>query len=432
MTKLKANNVKFRKSVGTTSLPIPIPAYNTATLSRTLTNPNYYGTTTNDYFGQGGALSGNYAIISANGEDISGNTNDLNAGVVYWIDANTGSLIDTVIDTNAYWTRQEDRFGGHGQSITTSNNYVAIGVPLEEISGTTDYTYNSGVVYIYDANTRNLQITITNPNAFSTAQNDRFGSACVINGNQLYVSAPEEDYSGGSGAGKVYLYETVTGDWTDATLVHTFSNPNAFSTQQSDNFGYSLAVSDSYIIISAVQEKTPDSGVWYSGAVYIYDRVTRALLHSILNPDFTGNIHTYFGYSVAINDTYAIVSNPRFDDASEDTGRVYIYDIVSGTVVQTLENPNSYSTPIGDQYGYTVHITPSNIFVSSPLEDRSNEPQAGVVYMYDIQTLSLLQTITNPNGQAGTLFGMIIDTEGNKLMINSSDVAYIYELSESV
>jgi len=70
MAKIRFNNTKLTRSVGTTSVIIP-PTI-TATLSKTLDNPNAYSTSAYDQFGQTVSISGNYAIVGAHYEDDAG------------------------------------------------------------------------------------------------------------------------------------------------------------------------------------------------------------------------------------------------------------------------------------------------------------------------------------------------------------------------
>ena len=51
-----------------------LAAFTSAILLHTLHNPNAYGTSANDNFGKAVAISGNYAIVGAYGEDDAGGT----------------------------------------------------------------------------------------------------------------------------------------------------------------------------------------------------------------------------------------------------------------------------------------------------------------------------------------------------------------------
>ena len=57
----------------------------TGSLLRTLNNPNAYGTSSGDYFGQSVAISGNRVVVGAYAEDDAGGTD---SGKVYLYNLN--------------------------------------------------------------------------------------------------------------------------------------------------------------------------------------------------------------------------------------------------------------------------------------------------------------------------------------------------------
>jgi len=84
------------------------------------------------------------------------------------------------------------------------------------------------------------------------------------------------------------------------TLSHTLDNPNAYGTSANDNFGESVAISESYAIVGAFREG--DAGGTASGKAYIFNPATGALLHTLDNPNAYGTSeYDNFGKSVAIN-----------------------------------------------------------------------------------------------------------------------------------
>ena len=66
------------------------------------------------------------------------------------------------------------------------------------------------------------------------------------------------------------------------TPIQTYNNPNAYGTSANDQFGYSVSVDGNYAIIGAPYED--DSGGTDSGKAYIFDATTGSLLHTLSNP----------------------------------------------------------------------------------------------------------------------------------------------------
>jgi len=111
------------------------------------------------------------------------------------------------------------------------------------------------------------------------------------------------------------------------TLSKTLDNPNAFSTSAGDQFGYSVSISDNYAIVGALGEDDSDGSG--SGKAYIFDITTGNLVATLDNPNaFSTSAGDQFGYSVSIDGNYAIVGAYQEDDASGDlSGKAYIFEL---------------------------------------------------------------------------------------------------------
>ena len=105
-----------------------------------------------------------------------------------------------------------------------------------------------------------------------------------------------------------------------------------------------------------------DAGGGYSGKAYIFNVTSGALVHTLDNPNAYGTSGSQyfgdsFGDSVAISGNSAIVGAYGEDDAGgTSSGKAYIYNVTSGALVHTLDNPNAYSTSASDYFGRSVAI----------------------------------------------------------------------------
>jgi hypothetical protein len=389
----------------------------TGTLLHTLDNPNAYDTSAGDSFGYSVAISDNYAIVGAYGEDDAGG---LSSGKAYIFNPATGALLSTLDNPNAYNTSLNDYFG---RSVFISDNYAIVGAYLEDDAG----GLSSGKAYIYRIPTiisapSNI---LNNPNPYGTSTEDRFGYSVDISDNYSIVSAYQEDDAGGVQSGKAYIYDNTTG-----ALLHTLNNPNAYGTSTEDYFGYCVAISDTYAIIGAHYESTQ------SGKAYIYNSVTGALLHT-LNAYSTGG---FFGRSVSISNSYAIVGAYGVDDTQADSGRAYIFNTTNGSLLHTLYNPNPYGTSAADRFGYSVSTHGNYSIVGAYQEDDAGGLSSGKAYIFDNVTGALLHTLDNPNAygtSAGDSFGRAVAISNTYSIVGayleddagglSSGKAYIYD-----
>ena len=402
-------------------------------LAFTLDNPNAYGTSADDQFSYSVAISENYAIVSGRFEDDAGGTS---SGKAYIFNVTTGALLHTLDNPNPYGTSQDDRFA---QSVSVSGNYAIVCAHQEDDAGGT----TSGKAYIYNVTTGALLHTLDNPNAYGTSQDDTFGFSAAINGNYAIVGAYAEDDAGGTTSGKAYIFNVTTG-----ALVHTLNNPSAYGTSQGDQFGWSVAISGDYVIVGAQYEDDAAGGN-ASGNAYIFNVTSGALVHTLDNPNAYGTSpNDFFGYSVGISGDYAIVGAYWEDDAGgNDSGKAYIFNVTTGALVHTLNNPNAYGTSASDYFGFKVAISGDYAIVSAAYEDDNDSFSGGLssgkAYIYNVTTGALVHTFDNPNPYGGTAqdyFGFSVAISGNYAIIGAlfedeggqegvqSGKAYIYSL----
>ena len=368
---------------------------------RTLDNPSTYGGSSLEYFGHSVSISDSYAIVGAYAEDDAGGTS---SGKAYIFNSSTGALLHTLDNPNDYSTSASDNFG---YSVAISDTYAIVGANYEDDAG----VLSSGRAYIFNPSTGALLHTLNNPNAYGTSAYDEFGRSVSISDNYAIVGAHQEDDAGGNSSGKAYIFNPSTG-----ALLHTLDNPNAYSTSASDNFGINVSISDTYAIVSATNED--DAGGTTSGKAYIFNPSTGALLHTLDNPNAYGTSATdVFGASVSISDTYAIVGANNEDDAGGLTsGKAYIFNPSTGALLHTLDNPNAYSTSADDYFGHSVSISDTYAIVSAYVEDDFGGSSSGKAYIFNPSTGALLYTLDNPNAystSAGDRFGQSVSISGN-------------------
>jgi outer membrane protein assembly factor BamB len=413
----------------------------TGALLLTLDNPTAYGTSANDTFASAIGIDGSYVVVGAYLEDEAGGSSSGKA-YIFAVDnivklngiqeiefANGitlnmnhkafqtahagGELIHVIDNPNAYSTSAGDYFGRSAVSI--SGNRAIVGAYFEDDAGGA----NSGKAYIFDVTSGNLLRTLDNPNAYSTSANDYFGSAVAIDGNRAIVGAYWEDDAGGAASGKAYIFNVSSGN-----LLHTLHNPNAYNTSPGDNFGFAVSISGNRAIVGAYGED--DAGGSESGKAYIYDVASGVLLRTLDNPNaYSTSAGDRFGFSVAISGNHAIVGAYQEDDAGgTDSGKAYIFDVNTGALLYTLDNPNAYSTSAGDRFGFSVAISGNRVIVGAYSEDDAGGATSGKAYIFDVTSGSLLHTLDNPNlysTSANDYFGYSVAISGNRAIVGASD-----------
>jgi len=400
--------------------------WSASTLAYTLDNPNPYGTSLNDRFGYSVAVDGDYAIVSAIYEDDAGGGN---SGKAYIYNVSTSSLVHTLDNPNDFSSSSEDQFGN---SVAISGNYAIVGASREDdVSGST-----SGKAYIFDVTTGALVHTLDNPNVYGTSTSDYFGISVAISGDYAIVGAYAEDDADGSASGKAYIFDVTTG-----ALLYTLDNPTAYGTSAGDRFGGAVAISGNYAIVGAEME---DDAVAFenddgdeefivgfgSGKAYIFDVTTGALVHTLDNPNAHSNSDDdYFGNSVAISGDYAIVgAYAESDNGGDYSGKAYIFDVTTGALVHTLDNPNPDGSSLGDEFGRFVAISGDYAIVSATGEDESPKTptnyNSGKVYIYNVTSGALVETLDNPNAydtEVNDRFGRSVAISDGRAIVSAYD-----------
>jgi hypothetical protein len=387
---------------------LDVPFYGALSLSdfygttglKILDNPNAYDTGVADYFGSSVGISGNYVIVGAYAEDspaVSG------SGKAYIFDRSTGSLLHILNNpdpsSGAYF----------GRSVAASDTYSIVGAP-----GATD----GGKAYVFNNSTGALVRTFNNENAFGSTASDNFGRSVSVSGDIAVIGAPYEDDSydpTDSSSGKVYLYYISTG-----ALIRTLNNPDPDNYAYQDYFGNSVAIDGEYIIVGAYGQDYSYDQSQDSGKAYIY-RTSSSSVYRTLQID---SLQAYFGYSVAISGNYAIVGAWGYDEGSADaSGRAFIYQVSTGVQTHNLINQNSYDSYSYDNFGRAVAISGNYAIVGAYQEDDAGGLNSGVAYVYDVITGALLQTLQNPNAYAGTTqdtFGTSCAMSGDFAIVGAS------------
>jgi hypothetical protein len=346
----------------------------------TLNNPT---PSINDLFGYATAISGNIVVVGASNEDKGAN----DAGAAYIFDANTGNLLFTLANPTP---AAGDFFGN---SVAISGRFAVVGAPCDDTDAT-----DAGAVYIFDATTGGLLLTLNNP---TPAVNDVFGYSVAICDNIVVVGAVQDDL-GATNAGGAYLFNATTG-----VLLQTLANPTP---DAADVFGFSVAISGNKVVVGAHQD---DTGATDSGAAYIFDAAMGTLSQTLVNP--TPDASDYFGYSVAISGNTVVVGTPYDDTGATTTGAAYSFDAATGELLSTLANP---SPAVGDSFGSTVAIS-GNIVVVGALLDDTGATNAGTVYIFEPFAGSLLKTLVNPTPNAEDYFGHCVAVSSGHAVIGA-------------
>lgn len=303
-----------------------------------------------------------------------------------------------------------------GANVANNSQYFYVAAPnLEYLTAT------GGAISIYSY-TGQLVGGIANPNNFGTSNFDRLGSSLVCNEQYLVVGADSEDDSNGTTSGVVYVF-TIDG----SKLLYTIVNPNAVGTSQSDQFGRRCCLTNDYLVVTATGEDST-GGTPNLGYIYVFNIHNGQLLYNIPNKGSASE-------EIAVNKNNILaVGDPL---SLSGSGSVRLYNLVTGSLIRTVSNPNFYGTTSNDNFGECVALNEKFLFVSAQSEDNINidgSLNTGKIYVINLQSYDVVYVINgstvNPlTGNAMAANEKYLVASGPNSLINGK--TYVYRISNN-
>lgn len=291
-----------------------------------------------------------------------------------------------------------------GSSAAIEGDTVFLGAPDDTIGS----TFRSGSVYVFER-VDGLWVQTDKLIPPDRAMDNAFGTAVAVDGDLAVISALEGEAGDVSNTGAAYVYRRSSGVWTlEAKLI-------AGDADTSDSFGYSVAVSGNTILVGAVDE---GDTFFSNGAVYVFRNTTGnwkqvAKLVASDPADFD-----YFGSSVALSGTTAIIGTPGDDTpAGVDTGSAYVFEEIDGVWTETGNLVSSDAAPF-DAFGSSVAMTPLRAVVGAYLDDLTGANE-GSAYIFDDVDGVWTETAKLIAGDAASddEFGWRVDIDGANVAV---------------
>jgi hypothetical protein len=222
-----------------------------------------------------------------------------------------------------------------GCTVALSGNYALVGVPNDDTNGS-----GAGAAYLLELKEGSWQ----EKKKFLASDGeelDLFGYSVALTKNYALVGAMGKDDVQGVNAGAAYLYNLLDGNWTEKKLV-------ASDGDNIDQFGYSVALSEKYVLIGAASKGD------YKGAVYLYNLLDGNWTEKkILASD--GAAGDWFGDSVALSEKYALVGALHNSNSNGTlAGAVYLYNLLDGNWTEKKILARDGAT--GDCFGSSVAL----------------------------------------------------------------------------
>jgi hypothetical protein len=355
-----------------------------------------------DNFGASLAVSGDTVVVGAFSEDsnatgIGGNQLSnaaSNAGAAYVFVRNGGAWTQQAY-LKASNTGAGDNFGA---SVAISGDTIIVGANGEDSSATgvngsqtNDLAPGAGAAYVFfrSGTTWTQQAYLK---ASNTGASDNFGVSVAVSGDTVVVGADREDSSANgvngnqannsaSDSGAAYVFVRSGTTWTQQAYL------KASNTNESDQFGHSVAVSGDTVVTGAYGEDSTATGVngdqtnnsaSLSGAAYIFVRNGTAWTQQAYLKASNTDAFDQFGMSVAASGDTVVVGAPEEDglygtqtnNSATGSGAAYIF-VRNGTVWTQQAYLKASNTDAYDRFGASVAASGDIVVVGAPNESSS-------------------------------------------------------------
>jgi hypothetical protein len=312
-----------------------------------------------DYFGYAVDISGNRAIVGAPFHEGGWS----GAGAAYFFERDGNGIWHEVSKVQASDKGSGDNLGW---SVAIDGEWAAIAAYKEDNSGGSE----SGAVYLFRRQLNGSWVEVDKLKSSDSQSRDFFGHAVDISNDRLIVGALLEDASGNN-AGSAYIFERDSDD-----VWHEVAKILGSEVDDFGRFARSVSISGSYAIVGAECDDTNGS---CAGAAYMYERDGNGAWNEVakvLASD--GEESDLFGWNVAISGDRAVIGAFQEDTGGHDAGAAYIFERDNSgnwlevTKVQAADNEAK------DLFGFAVDMSDGRAIISARHDDNA----AGAAYIF--------------------------------------------------
>jgi hypothetical protein len=291
-----------------------------------------------------------------------------------------------------------------GWSVSISGTTVAVGAP--------GHYFGIGSAYVFtDTGGTWSQLAELPDTDSGVGGAIKYGYSVLTTGSEIMVGA--DGYGGSTGA--VYVFSNSSGSWaqTQKLMASDGTSP--------DMFGWSMALSGSTLVVSAVRHGA-------NGAIYVFTETggTWTQVDELEPTDGTGDM--YFGDKVAISGSLIVAGAPGYN---VEQGAAYVFSGSGATWSQT-----SVLTASDGQrnscFGWSVGLSGKTVLIGA----EETNAHAGAAYVFKKTGAKWHQKheITAADGAAGDEFGYSASLSGTTAIVSADDSeagagsAYLYKL----
>ncbi len=377
-----------------------------------------------DAFGTSVAVSGDTAIVGADGEDAGGSVRD-DFGAAYVLQRDRGGPGNwgEVKKLAASDIQAGDHFGA---SVAISGDIAVVGAWGETAGGA---GFAAGAAYVFGRNEGGTDNwgQVAKLTASDAQLGGFFGTSVAVGGDTAIVGADGVD----AGSGAAYIFQRDEGSQDNWGEVKKLTASDA---QAGDFFGFSVAIGGDTIAVGSPQEPS-----FLTGAAYVFQRNEGS-------QDNWGEVKKLtasdaqagngFGWSVAVSGDAAVVGAP-FEGTGAGHGAAYVFGRDQGSQDNWGEVAKLTASDAGanDLFGWSAAVSGDTAVVGALREDAGGE-DAGAAYVFNVpervetELESEFRKLLASDAQAFDGFGLNVAVSGDAAVVSGRGGTYIFQRNQ--
>jgi len=296
-------------------------------------------------------------------------------GVVYLYNTSGTAGAAAGISTSDYITAASGYLTSNnlGQSVGIAGTTIVAGAPAS--TQLAPLLDQIGALYIFQPRASGRYTQSAFINASDKQSNANFGYSVGIAGTTIVVGAPNHDNAGiTTNSGQAYVFQTnSSGVWTQVGIL------SASDRQANGYFGYSVGIAGSTIVVGAPGQSRAGFAVT-AGQAYVFQpngTGTWTQVGILTANDVSQGEYAAFGSSVAIDGRVIVVGAYGKNAGSgigSTSGKVYSFEFTSDGTIRQTGGTFSTGSPDNTLLGYSVSIAGTTILAGAPTGTISGTP----------------------------------------------------------
>ncbi|GAH85253.1 unnamed protein product, partial [marine sediment metagenome] len=227
------------------------------------------------------------------------------------------------------------------------------------------------------------------------AGGDHFGNSVSVSGTTALVGALGDDDCG-SASGSAYVFEDNGTAWVEVAKL------TASDGALMDQFSRSVSVSGTTALIGAYTDDDCGSS---SGSAYVFEKGVSGWSEVAKLTASDGAADDWFGLSVSVSGTTALIGAYRGDDCGNSSGSAYVFEDNGTAWVQVAKLLPSDSAAL-DYFGYSVSVSGTTALVGAYADDDCGSG-SGSAYVFEDNGTAWVQVakLTPSDGAGSDFFG---------------------------